>query len=49
MTPTHFILNKDVFTGIYDFSYAPYALGDAITWQVNLCVKSIDAGKRGDP
>ena len=41
------ILNKDVFTGIYDFSYAPYALGDAITWQVNLCVKSIDAGKRG--
>src|SRR5260221_12249066 len=25
-------------TGIYDFSYAPYALGDALTWQMNLAV-----------
>lgn len=26
------------FTGIYDFSYAPYALGDALTWQMNIAV-----------
>jgi hypothetical protein len=32
------------FVGIYDFSYAPYALGDAFTWQVNVCVKAIDKG-----
>ncbi len=35
---------EKVFIGIYDFSYAPYALGDAITWQVNLCVKAIENG-----
>lgn len=33
---------EKVFIGIYDFSYAPYALGDAITWQMNLSVKAIE-------
>ena len=27
-----------VMVGIYDFSYGPYALGDALTWQMNLGV-----------
>jgi hypothetical protein len=35
---------QKAFIGIYDFSYAPYALGDAITWQMNLCVRAIDNG-----
>ena len=35
---------EKAFIGIYDFSYAPYALGDAITWQVNLSVKAIESG-----
>lgn len=28
--------------GIYDFSYAPYALGDALTWQVNLMCEAYE-------
>jgi hypothetical protein len=35
---------KNNFIGIYDFSYAPYALGDAFTWQVNVCIKAIEQG-----
>lgn len=30
--------------GVYDFSYAPYALGDALTWTMNLNVQAVDAG-----
>ena len=30
--------------GVYDFSYAPYALGDALTWTMNLNVAAADAG-----
>ena len=30
--------------GIYDFSYSPYALGDALTWTMNLNVGAADAG-----
>ena len=30
--------------GIYDFSYGPYALGDALTWAMNLNVGAADAG-----
>jgi hypothetical protein len=30
--------------GIYDFSYAPYALGDALTWTMNLNVLAAEAG-----
>lgn len=30
--------------GIYDFSYAPYALGDALTWTMNLNVRAAEAG-----
>ena len=30
--------------GVYDFSYAPYALGDALTWTMNLNVLAADAG-----
>lgn len=30
--------------GIYDFSYAPYALGDALTWTMNLNVLASAAG-----
>jgi hypothetical protein len=30
--------------GIYDFSYAPYALGDALTWLVNLEIGAAEAG-----
>ena len=29
---------NNVFYGIYDFSYAPFALGDAITWQINVLI-----------
>jgi hypothetical protein len=32
------------FIGIYDFSYAPYALGDAFTWQVNVAIGALDKG-----
>ncbi len=28
--------------GIYDFSYAPYALGDVLTWQVNLMCEAYE-------
>jgi hypothetical protein len=30
--------------GIYDFSYAPYALGDALTWTMNVNIGAADAG-----
>jgi len=30
--------------GIYDFSYGPYALGDALTWTMNLNVGAAEAG-----
>ena len=30
--------------GIYDFSYGPYALGDALTWTMNLNVSAAAAG-----
>jgi hypothetical protein len=34
--------NRNSFIGIYDFSYAPFALGDAITWQMNLLIGAIE-------
>lgn len=34
----------DAFVGIYDYSYAPLALGDAATWQVNLCLGAVENG-----
>ena len=30
--------------GIYDFSYGPYALGDALTWTMNLNIMAATAG-----
>lgn len=30
--------------GIYDFSYGPYALGDALTWTMNLNILATDEG-----
>jgi len=30
--------------GVYDFSYGPYALGDALTWTMNLNVGAASAG-----
>ena len=30
--------------GVYDFSYAPYALGDALTWTMNLNVLAAAKG-----
>jgi hypothetical protein len=33
-----------VMIGIYDFSYVPYALGDALTWTMNLNVAAAMAG-----
>lgn len=30
--------------GIYDFSYGPYALGDALTWTMNLNIGAAEAG-----
>lgn len=41
LSRSNFLYNK-CFIGIYDFSYAPYALGDAFTWQVNVCVKALE-------
>lgn len=32
----------DTFYGIYDFFYAPFALGDAITWQINVQIGAIE-------
>jgi len=29
--------------GVYDFSYAPYALGDALTWTMKLNVGAAEA------
>lgn len=34
----------DAFVGIYDYSYAPLALGDAATWQMNLCLGAVEHG-----
>lgn len=33
----------DTFVGIYDFAYAPYALGDCLTWQENVLVHAIES------
>jgi hypothetical protein len=44
MQANDFLRHEKCFMGIYDFSYAPYALGDAFTWQVNLCVKALEKG-----
>ena len=33
-----------VMVGIYDFSYGPYALGDALTWQMNLGILAAEHG-----
>ena len=30
--------------GIYDFSYNPYALGDTLTWTMNLNIGAVEAG-----
>jgi hypothetical protein len=30
--------------GIYDFSYGPYALGDALTWTMNVNVRAAEVG-----
>lgn len=32
------------FLGIYDYRYAPYSLGDAITWQMHVLVSAIESG-----
>src|SRR5689334_9794910 len=37
-------LERDRFTGIVDFSYQHYALGDALTTQVNLACLAHEAG-----
>jgi hypothetical protein len=34
----------DTYVGVYDLAYAPYALGDALTWQENVLVQAIDRG-----
>lgn len=44
MEADEYLKKKTAFIGIYDFSYAPYALGDAITWQMNLCVGARERG-----
>lgn len=36
----------DVLVGVLDFAYAPYALGDAMTWQENVLVRAIDRGRK---
>ena len=33
--------------GVYDFSYGPYALGDALTWSMNLACLAADRGCDG--
>lgn len=33
--------------GLYDFSYGPYALGDALTWSMNLACLAADRGCAG--
>lgn len=37
-------IEPDTFVGIYDFSYAPYALGDCLTWQENVTIGAIEKG-----
>lgn len=44
MQAHYFLRNEKYFVGIYDLSYAPYALGDAFTWQVNVCVRALEKG-----
>jgi len=34
----------DAFLGVYDYSYAPYALGDCLTWQEKILCGAIDHG-----
>ena len=36
--------STETFLGVYDFSYAPYALGDCLTWQENALVEAMDQG-----
>jgi hypothetical protein len=36
--------SDQVFLGVYDFRYSPYALGDALTWQMNVLVSALEAG-----
>src|SRR5438132_5902557 len=36
--------NAKPMIGVYDFSYGPYALGDALTWTMNLNVMAAEAG-----
>ncbi len=36
-----------VAVGVYDFSYGPYALGDALTWSMNLACLAADRGCDG--
>lgn len=38
------LFNNNNFIGIYDFSYAPYALGDVFTWQTNVAIRALDKG-----
>ena len=41
LTQTH---GARPFLGIYDYRYAPYSLGDTITWQMNVLVIAIESG-----
>jgi len=34
------------FIGIHDFSWAPHALGDAITWQMKCWIRAIEHGRK---
>ena len=34
----------DALVGVLDFSYAPYALGDAMTWQENVLITAVENG-----
>ncbi len=34
----------DALLGVYDYSYAPYALGDCLTWQQNTLCRAVDRG-----
>jgi hypothetical protein len=35
--------------GIYDFSYGPYALGDALTWTMNVNVRAAEVPGQPSP
>ncbi len=36
---------SDVLTAVYDFRFLPYALGDILTWNVQTCIRALQAGK----